>query len=86
MSTLKQNSNVSCKTRNHPQTSQITHKPAKPPTNQPNQPNHLQTSQMPNKSPTNQPKSHRYFPEDTFQEPQHFPFPSRAKRIIDALF
>ena len=39
--------NVSCKTRNHPQTSQSTHKP---PTN------HLQTSQIPKKLPTNQPK------------------------------
>ena len=40
------------------------------------QTNHLLISQ----------KSHRYFPEDIFYEPQHFPCPSRAKREIGAFF
>ena len=38
--------NVSCKTRNHPQTSQTTHKSVKPATNQPN---HPKTTQKPAK-------------------------------------
>ena len=42
---------VSCKTRNHPTTSQSSHKPAKPATNQPVQ---SQTNQMPGKPPKNQ--------------------------------
>ena len=45
---------VSCKTRNHPQTSQTTHEPAKPPTNQPAT-NHPKTSQISDKPPKNQP-------------------------------
>ena len=56
---------VSCKTRNHPQTSQTSHKPSKPPTNQSqtsqtthkppkNQPNHSQTSHICDKPPKNQ--------------------------------
>ena len=57
---------VSCKTQNHPQTSQTTDKPVKPPTNQPkaslttrkppkNQSNHSQTSQILDKLPKIQP-------------------------------
>ena len=42
---------VSCKTRNHPESSQTTHKPVKPHTNQPN---HTQTSHNPGKPPTSQ--------------------------------
>ena len=99
--TAKQFQTVSCKTRNHPQTSQTTHKPAKVPTNQSNhpqnkqtnQPNHPQTSQTTLKTTKYQTNhllitqiSHRYFPEDIFYEPQHFPCPSRVKREIDALF
>ena len=78
---------VSCKTRNHPQTSQTTHKPAKPPTN------HSQTSQNTlklAKYETNHPlisqKLHHFFHEDTFCEPQHFPCLSRAKRELGAFF
>ena len=48
----KVNKIVSCKTRNQQQTSQITDKPVKPPTNQSN---HPQTTQKPVKPPTNQP-------------------------------
>ena len=44
--------NVSCKTRNHPQTSQTTHKSTKPATNQPN---HPKTTQKPAKPLINQP-------------------------------
>ena len=53
---------------NHSQTSQTTCKPAKYKTN------HLLINQ----------KLHRYFPEDIFNEQQHFPCPSCAKREIDA--
>ena len=65
---------VSCKTRNHPQTSQTTHKLAKPPTNHKlaapptNQPNHPQTSQIMDKPPTNQPKIASFFPEDIYYD------------------
>ena len=49
---------VSCKTRNHPQISQTTHKPAKLPTNHPI---HPQTSHKPAKPPTN----HSNYPQTT---------------------
>ena len=41
---------VSCKSQNHPQTSQTTHKPPKPPTD------YSQTSQITHKPSTNLPK------------------------------
>ena len=61
------------------------HKPTKPPTD------HQQTSQTTHKQAkyrTNHPlisqESHRFFPEEIFYEPQHFPSPSRARREMDA--
>ena len=82
---------------NHPKTSQITHKPAKLPTNQSNhpqtthklptsQPNHSQTSQIANKSPTNQSKIASLFPWRHFLWTATFPCPFHAKREIDAFF
>ena len=79
---------------------ETTLKPAKPPTNHPNyqktkqtthkpptnQPNHPQTNQIPSKSPTNHPKSHHFFTEDIFYEPQHFPWPSHARRVVGGFF
>ena len=65
---------VSCKIRNHPQTNQTSHKPST------NQSNYPQTSQIPNKSPTNYSKIASFFPEDIFNEPQYFSYPSRARR------
>ena len=63
------------------------HKPAKPPTKQPN---HPQTTHKPAKYQTNNSlisqKSHRFFPKDTFYEAQHFLCPSRARREIGAFF
>ena len=53
---------VSCKTRNHPQTIQTTHKP---PTNQSNDP---QTSQNSINHPLISQKSHHSFPEDIFYD------------------
>ena len=47
----KDNSLVSCKTQNHPETSQTTQKPAKTPANQANYP---KTTHKPAKPPTNQ--------------------------------
>ena len=44
----------SCKTWNHPQISQITHKPSKPSTNQPQA---SQNTHKPTKLPTNQPQT-----------------------------
>ena len=78
---------VSYKTRNHPQTSQTTNKPAKPPTSHPQT---SQTTHKPAKYQTNHllisQKSHRYFREDISYEPQHFLCLSRAIRDIDSLF
>ena len=47
---------VSCKSQNHPQTSQTSNKPAKPPTNHPN---HPQTIHKLAKLPTNQPQTYQ---------------------------
>ena len=74
---------VSCKT-------QTPHKPAKSPTNHPNHPQISQTPHKPAKYHTNHSlickKSHHFFPEDIFYEPQHFPRPSHARREIGGCF
>ena len=62
-----------------------THKPAKPPRNNPNYPPASQTSQIPNKSLISQ-KPHCFFPEDIFHEPQHFSCPSHERRETGVFF
>ena len=72
---------------NYPQTSQTTHKLAKPCTNHPQT---RQTTLKPAKYQRNHPvigqKSHCFLTEDIFYEPQHFPCPSHARREMDAFF
>ena len=66
---------------------ETTRNPAKPPTNHPQT---SKTTLKPVKYQTNHPlisqKLHRFFPEDIFYQPQHFPCPSRARREVGAFF
>ena len=91
---------VSCKTWNHPQTSQITHKPSELSTNQPNHPqtsqtmhkpptnqtNHPQTSQIPKKSPSNQSKITLFFDRRHFLWTATFPLPIPCKKRNGCIF
>ena len=67
---------------------ETTHKPSKLPTNQSNYPQTIQTTLKPAKYQTNHSlisqKSHLFFPEDIFYQPQHFPCPSCMRREIGA--
>ena len=88
---------ISCKIRNHPQSTQTTPKAQKPPTNYQqtsqathksplNQPNYPQTSQISNKRPTNQPKIALRFPWRHFLWTATFPSPFPCKKKNEYIF
>ena len=81
---------VSCKTRNHSQTSWTIHKPSKRPTNQQNHPKTSKTTQKPAKHRTNPPlisqKISSFFSWKHLLRQQHFPCPSCPRREMGAFF
>ena len=63
-----------------------THKPAKPPTNNPNYPPTSQPAKYQTNNSLISQKPHCFFPEDIFHEPRHFSCPSHERRETGVLF